>query len=492
MANARKAPVKEPGAKEEPLRPTEVHLVDRNAVSQLQFIARETRTRMGKVVAIKSGVAHVKLSENAGQIALWGKGDFAAAMITAEGYRACNTVAQLSLLKPRSIELDGVGKVPNPFTKHDANDCFLSGWLRLGAAGPGPTGNFVVTDKTTFISLREYLREDLIGVARQFPAAAFWGVKDVGPAKILGKEIDRANADIEKRAADGQTWLRKYKATPADIALAKEKVADGLWKFFDVDITEGQGIWYDRTSDAVRRVFSTYSQSGKFGVRKLEAIAYRNAMRDHPLMPAMHIDPDKVNTEWEKQPEGSRERPRVLDRWVMVPVFFHEQVEDQEAIEAVLDDFDKGIRTAAYSVAKPEESGRVHHATREDEAGTDPRDGEERHRQVEREPGDDGESIDDRGGEDERQPEEREAQPRRGAPAPDPIAVLVSKIATATDAAGKDIVAKLLPLFPGVQADPTKASMAELEAYLKALDAQITKRDYEAEQAKRAQRRTGR
>lgn len=168
------------GATQEPEAPrTSALLLDQGNNVQLRFLVREVRKRDGRLAAIKSGVSHVRLSEQAGQIAIWGNGEDAAAMITAEGYRACNTVAQITVLTPPSLEIPGLGRVANPHvTFHEETGAFKAGWVRQIAVAPGPTGNLVMTDRSTYLSLVEYLMEDLIGVAKRNPAAVCWGVRD--------------------------------------------------------------------------------------------------------------------------------------------------------------------------------------------------------------------------------------------------------------------------------------------------------------------------
>ena len=62
-------------------------------------------------------------------------------------------------------------------------------------------------------------------------------------------------------------------------------------------------------------------------------------------------------------------------------------------------------------------------------------------------------------------------------PAPDPRLALIASMKTTEEVAGKRIVGMLLPKFPGVQASRAKASIDELRAYQRALEAAINERD---------------
>ena len=99
---AEQPPDERPTTKKEPPRRANVNLVDRAGNVQLQFLAREVRLSNGRVAAIKTGVATVRLTAGAGEIAVWGaKSDEGpTAMITSEGYRKLNQVAGVTVATP--------------------------------------------------------------------------------------------------------------------------------------------------------------------------------------------------------------------------------------------------------------------------------------------------------------------------------------------------------------------------------------------------------
>lgn len=331
-------------------RPLSVALVDKGGEVALKFLAREARTRGGQIVAIKSGVARLNLSEAKKEIAVWGGGDAHSAMITAEGYRAIQAVAQITVLTPPSIEVPAKGVQANPYVLTDERTGqFRGGWVRKIAVAPGPLGNLVLTDRTTYLTLYEYLVEDLIGVAKRNPAAVLWGSRPISPADLIEGAIEEHNADLQdridhyKRKGWKTDKLERSLLDAGSVKKVRRDVKRGLWDFFEIEPLTGTGLWFDRTASAVQTVFRTYAQTGKFGLRKLEAIAFRNVMRDHPLTPGMSLDADKLR----EIRKGEGDRAKVVDRIATVPVFFHEQVEGEEEIRELFRTYEAGLRTAS-------------------------------------------------------------------------------------------------------------------------------------------------
>lgn len=488
MAREQKEPEREnppedrPAPKKDAPRPSNVSLVDRAGNVQLKFLAREVRLSNGRVAAIKSGVATVRLTSGAGEIAVWGaKADEGpTAMITSEGYRKLNQVAGVTVATPPSIEIAKLGRVANPYVEtSETTGAFRAGWIRKVAIGPTPLGTLAICDRTTYLSLIEYYLEDLLGVAQRNPCACLWGVRDVDPGALLESAVRETNDDIERRAKDeDKNWLRKYRVSDDDLKRAMAKVAARCWAFLEVEPITGQGLWFDRTSAAIAKVMGTYVRTGKFGIRKLEAIAYRNVLSDHPLMPKKKISQERLVavTETVKNNRGYDEDV-ARDWYTDVQVYFHEQVEGRDEIEKVIREYDAGMRTGATVIDASTKAERV---SATDDAGED--DGDEVTREER-----DAEKTQDRGRQ-EKAPVQRldddpeptpaaESTKREPAPAPDPRLALIASLKTTEEIAGKRLVGLLLPKFPGVQANRAKASIDELRAYGRALEAAINDRD---------------
>lgn len=466
----------------DPPRRANVSLVDRAGNVQLQFLAREVRMSNGRVVAIKTGIATMRLTAGAGEIAVWGarSDEGPTAMITSEGYRKLNQVAGVTVATPPSIEIAKLGRVANPYIEtSETTGAFRAGWVRKVAIGPTPLGTLAICDRTTYLSLIEYYLEDLLGVAQRNPCACLWGVRDVDPGTLLASAVRETNEDLERRAKEEQkAWLRKYLVTPDELKRAMTKVEQRCWAFLEVEPITGQGLWFDRTSAAIAKVMGTYVRTGKFGIRKLEAIAYRNVLSDHPLMPKKKISQERLIAVTERvKDDRGREEDVARDWYTDVQVYFHEQVEGREEIEKVIRDYDAGMRTGAAVVDATKKPERV---SASDDAGEDDGDEvtrEERDAEKAQQKGQPAKAPVTRLDEDPEPAPAAASTKSAPAPAPDPRLALIASLKTTEEVAGKRIVGMLLPKFPGVQASRAKASIDELRAYQRALEAAINERD---------------
>jgi len=92
--------------------------------------------------------------------------------ITADGYYYVNKFANINILTPPIIIVDGVEQ-PNPYPLRDKkNGCLIMITVKKIAFGRAPTGNLVAIDQTLFFSPRSYLKQRLIHLCRKFPALA--------------------------------------------------------------------------------------------------------------------------------------------------------------------------------------------------------------------------------------------------------------------------------------------------------------------------------
>lgn len=431
--------------------------------SALTIMAREFRlAENGQIRAMKSGVAKVRLSRRAGQIARWGDEDDATVQITADGYGECNRVASVSVITPPEVVVPGVGKRPNPFNViDDSTGCFRASYIRKVAIAPGPLGNVCIVDRTLLYSLTAYLIEDLSHVSRFNPGAVMLGVKGVSPADVIADVVRDANDDIDRRVAEAREekgrsldWLLKKKIDPSEVERVKKKYARGVWQFFQVEASTGLGYWVDYSSPAVQKVFLNYVQGQKFGDRKAESIATRNVLRHHPLLPAMKVSDAET---FLVGADGSRaaDPASAVDRVALVNVFFHEFEGGRDEIERIFDEYDRGIRTAGVSVNA---ESAVEQSSREDDDGSGREEG-------------DGHTVS--------QPADevplRDQEPER----PDEIAALLSRVATGEQIAGEALVKKAIEKYPNLATPEGRraADGVELMAYIGTLNSLISARD---------------
>lgn len=443
---------------------TVVSLVPKGPVRRaaLQILVNEFRLADGKVKGIKSGVARVRLSRRAGQIAIWenkAAGDMTV-VITADGYSECNRVAGISVVTPKLVVVPGVGTQANPYNVLDeSTGCFRASYIRKIALARSPLGNMCIVDRTLLYSLNAYLIEDLAQTSKWHPAAVMLGMKNVTPADII--------VEIAKDSD---------KVKPADVERVKQKYLRGVWAFFQIEASTGLGYWVDHSAEAVRALFLNYVQGQKFGDRKADSVATRNVLRHHPLMPQMKISFGETHETFADRPPNAdaKWKPESLDRVADVPVYFHADLDDEDRDRA-LEEYDRGIRTAAVSV---DAEAQAEQASREDDqAGSD----EEKPTQP---PPDERPADAPRVAE---SPAYRDPPPQ---PKPDQNGALLARIAEGEKIAGPDLTKQVLKDHPVLATAEGRRSASELDlrAYLDGLRALIEWRDSMPKTTKSAKR----
>lgn len=431
-------------------------LMDADGTVLFRFLAREVRQEHGKVKALRTGASMMKLDEDAGEIAVWTAAGKKVATITSEGYRSANVICGISVRTPPFLEIPGEGRVPNPHIVIDEKTgAFRAGYWRKIALAPNLTGNPVMVDRCTYLDLHSYLMEDLLNLRHRSPHAVMVGVSDLSPATRVERFIKKHNGQLMEKIEDWESknqgrksYMRDQLVTGAEMEEAIDNAREGIWRFMELEPVTGWGIWINPEAEAVARVFRTYAQTQKFGSRRLEAISFRNVMREHPLAPKMKI-PTKFleggNERWEG--EGKARKKIVDPHGAFVRCFFAEFLQDPDDIEDLMDQFAAGVRLAGLIVDADAVPQRADADALKGETTSD--------RQDEKpQPSDDPEQepVED---------DDKEAS--------DPRSKLFSNIRDLEDLLGDDKAAEIRKNFP-FMGEPLTASAEQLQSYLNAIN----------------------
>lgn len=196
------------------------------------------RTSKGKVSAVK---AKITLREAQGELVeVAGK-----TTISALGYRRLNQIASLGVITPDSITIPGPSgavNVPNPYPIIDKESGTQKGvWVKKIAVGYSPIGSMAVSSTTMYYDFNIYFLEDL--------------QKKVQYDKDAGKLCFKDQ-------------------------LTDQELKTGLF----MAIEGSFGIWVDPNHKEILKAISTWIQSKKFGERKAQTVAERNALKHHPAL----------------------------------------------------------------------------------------------------------------------------------------------------------------------------------------------------------------
>lgn len=164
-------------------------------------------------------------------------------MRTCLGYQAYNKIANLTIITPDAVYMDGFDRpVPNPYLEIDgASGMVNRAVCKKLCVGFGPLGNLVITSVTVSFN----------------PRAAF--IKD-----CMGK--------IQKDAAAGRLITKT----------AAEQLGDACW-FFPI---EGEyGIVVNLGHKQILKAFNTFLRTKDFADRRAQTMAERIVFSKHPAMP---------------------------------------------------------------------------------------------------------------------------------------------------------------------------------------------------------------
>lgn len=201
------------------------------------------RTSRGGIKAIHG---KVKLEEKKGHLAvIQGK-----AMITAAGYNAMNQFAGISIITPEKLSLPDGNIVVNPYPIIDsASGTIDKVWVKKTAIGYSPTGNLVMTSSTLLYDIKMYFIQDL-------------------------------NKKVQYNKNAGRMCMEE--------TLTDDEKKKGMF----LKIQGTMGIWVDLTNTDILKCMDTYIQNKLFAERKAQTIAERNALKKHPSLCQVYVDPE--------------------------------------------------------------------------------------------------------------------------------------------------------------------------------------------------------
>ncbi len=326
-------------------------LVDDQGVPHMRYLVHQVRDASGRNKVIRSMVTQRELTVAKKEIACWGnvwtkrggeEVDGRSAMITAEGYRTLQQLAQITVVSPPYVSLPAqVGgqrageTVPNPFIiTNPTTNAFEGCAIRKVGMAYGPTGNLTFVDRTLYFTLFEYFRAEVVNTAEKHPTAAIYGGSETDVEQLVRDLADDRNLQTQAEMKEGSAWKKKFLIPESEIAIAVAHAKRRAWRFLEIDRITGMGIWYDCQHEAIRKSIRTYTQSGQFGIRKAEAIVERNVLRSHPLMPNMSIDPNDLYAD---------SRGKLCTR---AKVWTYEVVDDATKMQELLDAFQRGLDVA--------------------------------------------------------------------------------------------------------------------------------------------------
>lgn len=180
------------------------------------------------------------------------------------GYGLCNTIANLSIMRPNTIFVDAVER-SNPYIERNpSTQEAVNIHARSLAIGFAPTGNPVIVDKTVILNLRQYLLTDLKNKISKFPECGFFGAghpQDVEPN--------------EWNTKDGHGTV-KARSNAVMRFMPTNEITDGVYA----------GYWFDLSHPEIIAMFGQQRTRQQFAERNAISMSSRNAMSEHPCMPA--------------------------------------------------------------------------------------------------------------------------------------------------------------------------------------------------------------
>lgn len=249
------------------------------AVKAVKDLQRVVREREGEIAALGDTAlfvrrdaggkgmhayrAEVTLQEGKKELATIAKSP----MITAAGAIRANQVANLQVLTPATVIVDGTEQ-PNPFIEREPKTrAIQSVYIRRVAFGPSPTGNLVAVDCTLYFNVYTYFLQDLQAKLKRHPDSGILGVRDQKPDKITYKE--RKWDDKKKRYVDTNK--------EHTVELKNKTLA-----FFPIE--EPVGLWVDLSHTEIQSAFNEHVSRQKFGDRHARSIVTRNVLLEHPAI----------------------------------------------------------------------------------------------------------------------------------------------------------------------------------------------------------------
>lgn len=183
--------------------------------------------------------------------------------VSSTGYTHCNQYAGLHLITPSTIVFQG-RDVTNPYMVYDEITRELRMVIcRKMALGYSLLGNLVATDAVVYYNFDVYFLEDLQAKAKKFHDAVQFGSQLVCPF-VPDEEVDMTKAEPFVKTKDHKVFVFKR-------------------------ITSGEGLWINLAHPEAFDVYQEHIQLQKFGDRKVQRIAERNALKIHPAIATTNL-----------------------------------------------------------------------------------------------------------------------------------------------------------------------------------------------------------
>jgi len=212
--------------------------------------------------AVRMIAAPVTLRKSLGEIDVIQKKP----MITKDGYSKLNQIANVNLLTPPTLIVDGVAQ-SNPYIeRHPETKVIQSVAIRRVGIGYSPIGNLMAIDKTLFFNIRTYFMQDLQSKMKKFPASAALGKKSAPPKSRRVKEITGW-----KETGGGKSY--PIFGEEKEVEFSAENC-----EYYEIE--GGVGAWVDLTHPEILELYNTHTQRQKFGDRIAQSIVDRNILKD--------------------------------------------------------------------------------------------------------------------------------------------------------------------------------------------------------------------
>lgn len=202
--------------------------------------------------------------------------------ITAVGYLTLNRVAGLYVITPEQVVVNAQ-RQPNPYVETDEN----SGrpkvvYCRKVVIGPSrDLGNLVATDVMLRFDLDLYLIENLL-------AKLEWADKDDDKERSEAQKRAKTDDELDQMLDDIDAHAMGVWGQPED------KPKRGRWKFYP--IATDVGVWFNLMHPKFQAAIRDHVTRMKYCERIAQTVAMRNAMKQHPAMPASAADSDVPGT----------------------------------------------------------------------------------------------------------------------------------------------------------------------------------------------------
>lgn len=208
--------------------------------------------------------------------------------ISASGYDKLNQAAGLSVVAPKTINLDGrnTGNPHFEFDMHKQNLRAVT--VRRIVVGPSPIGNLVAIERLLRFDVDMYFLEDLQFKVKKRAGAGGYGTHEVKPSTISNKDS-----------------AVMFPLGPA-------------------------ALWVDVSHVDIQDAFREHIRRCKYAERMATTMCERNAFASHPAIARRHVEP--------------------VGGVVVVPVFGGRMIVNQDRIKELMAAFEEGDFTKVEEV----------------------------------------------------------------------------------------------------------------------------------------------